>query len=142
MLSLNDADGKTTARASLIYTGMLFLLPVATTAAGMTNGMFVAHGLAANSFILYNAFQFYSAPSDASARSLFRSSLWHLPLLMALFAYHKLNRQKEAALKEIDDLHTFGKRLCIHEGVATTAGKCIETLETTDKEANTLSSIY
>eukprot|EP00474_Spongospora_subterranea_P010128 CRZ10586.1 hypothetical protein [Spongospora subterranea] len=144
MRSLNDVSGKSTSLTSLIYTACLFPLPIFTTYIGMTSAMFAIHGLLANGFIASKAWQFYSNTSDDTARSLFHTSLWQLPLLMSLFAYNKIDIDEKNAIAEFDGLHSFGRRLCLHESlIATTSGKdlCMNCLDTTGSPSTQYSII-
>jgi hypothetical protein len=97
-----------------VYTTVLAVLPLASTRLGLTGPMFMIDGGLVNGFLLVRAFQFYRNPNDDSARQLFRTSLWHLPLFLALLVFHKLRTTSETAL-DLDEVHDLGRKLCIHE---------------------------
>jgi hypothetical protein len=118
MRSLHDSAGSNTSSASLAYSALLFPLPIATSVIGMTSMLFAVHGTLANVVLLHRAWRFYEEANDKNARALFKTSLWQLPLLTGLFAFHKLNDRQESAIAELDGVHEFGKRLCLHESLA------------------------
>jgi protoheme IX farnesyltransferase len=90
MLSMLDPLGKRTAGCALRHS--LLLLPVGALAAGlhMATAPFAAEAAALAGAMAFYSARFYLAPSSASARLLFRSSLAYLPLLLAALAVHRL----------------------------------------------------
>ena len=74
----------------------LFLMPmgVAAPMMGITTWMFGAESLLISGYMAYHAAQFYRNPAIRTAKQLFRTSLWHLPLLLALMAVHKIDREE------------------------------------------------
>lgn len=51
--------------------------------------LFLLDATALNAYLVWSAHKFAQNQSDASARALFRTTLWHLPALLALMALHK-----------------------------------------------------
>lgn len=70
----------------------LYLIPmgVAAPMMGMTTWAFGVESLLINSYMAYHAFKFYQNPVIKTAKQCFRTSLWHLPALMVLMAFHKV----------------------------------------------------
>ena len=83
-----DATGSRTAWLALRSAVALSLLPFAAVAAGVANPMFAVEGVALNAALLAASWRFYAQPSDASARAVFRTTLWYLPVLLALLVFH------------------------------------------------------
>jgi len=95
---LDSTGGKHTAWLSLRSTIAMSTLPVVASVLGVTSPMFAVEGVLLNGYFLRLAWRFYSDPSDASARALFRASLWYLPLLLVLMVFHsrRWHREEEA----------------------------------------------
>ena len=70
------------------YSLYLSLLPIVTSATGLTSWMFAVEGSAANLYLLYLAHAFKSDSSNAKARAVFLCSLWYLPLLLGAYIFH------------------------------------------------------
>jgi len=70
----------------------LYLIPmgIAAPVLGMTTWAFGVESLVINSYLAYHAFKFYQNPVIKTAKQCFRTSLWHLPALMTLMAFHKV----------------------------------------------------
>lgn len=70
----------------------LYLIPmgVAAPMMGMTTWAFGVESLLINGYMAYHAFKFYQNPVIKTAKQCFRTSLWHLPALMVLMAFHKV----------------------------------------------------
>ena len=64
------------------------MLPIVTSATGLTSWMFAVEGSAANMYLLYLAYAFKSDSSNAKARAVFLCSLWYLPLLLGAYIFH------------------------------------------------------
>ena len=99
---LDASGGRTTAWASLRAAAALALLPFIAVGVGATGPMFAVEGVLLNAVFLGLARRFYSAPSEATARALFRFSLLYLPLLLAAAVFHSLqwrdaNNEQHAA---------------------------------------------
>jgi heme O synthase-like polyprenyltransferase len=92
MLSRFDKTGRVTARSTLFYSSLLLPIPACSTVSGLTSSMFFVDGFFLNAYLCHLSYRFYKNPSRGSAREVFFCSLWHLPLLLALFAFHKLKR--------------------------------------------------
>jgi len=90
MLSIVDTTGRRTAASAL--RNCVYLLPVGlfSYAVGLTTLPFAVEAAAVTSYMGFYAFKFYSSPSTASARMLFRSSLLHLPILMTAMIIHRI----------------------------------------------------
>jgi len=99
---LDATGGKHTAWLSLRSTIAMSTLPVVASVLGVTSPMFAVEGVLLNGYFLRLAWRFYRDPSDASARALFRASLWYLPLLLVLMVFHsrRWHREEEAEAAE------------------------------------------
>ena len=64
------------------------MLPIITSATGLTSWMFAVEGSAANMYLLYLAHAFKGDSSNAKARAVFLCSLWYLPLLLGAYIFH------------------------------------------------------
>jgi len=73
----------------------LYLVPMgfAAPALGVTSWPFAAEAILINGYMAYHAYHFYRNPVIRTAKQLFRTSLWHLPALLALMAFHKTATQ-------------------------------------------------
>jgi protoheme IX farnesyltransferase len=89
MLSLVDPTGKRVAACALRNAAYLFPLGTLATWLGVTTPYFAYESAFITAGMLLTAAKFYSAPSNANARLLFRASLLHLPLFMAAFLVHR-----------------------------------------------------
>lgn len=89
MLSMYDATGRRTAAAALRHCAYLAPVGAAAVALGMTSPWFAAEAAALAGVMGAGAAAFYRAPSQGSARKLFRGSLLYLPLLLLGFAVHR-----------------------------------------------------
>ena len=72
----------------LRYAAYLSALPLASTALGVTGSMFAVESVAFNGYLLLASARFWKNPTDANAKSVFRCSLWYLPLVLALMLFH------------------------------------------------------
>lgn len=97
MVPVSDPTGKRTAWYALRSAVALATLPFAAAAVGVASPMFAVEGAVLNAYFLWLAGRFYAAPSDATARALFRASLWYLPLLMGLLVFHSVHWQAQQA---------------------------------------------
>ncbi len=88
MVSTGDAHGNRTAGLISEYSAYLSVLPLVTTAAGLTSTMFLLEASAANAYLLYLAKKFKENRSNANARKVFLCSLWYLPLLLTAYVVH------------------------------------------------------
>lgn len=89
MLSLVDPTGRRTAACALRNSAYLFPLGALATWLGVTTPYFAYESAFITAGMLLTAAKFYSSPSNANARLLFRASLLHLPLFMAAFLVHR-----------------------------------------------------
>lgn len=90
MLSQVDATGRRTAACAL--RNCIYLLPVGMLAAalGITTNAFAYESAFVSGAMTLAAAAFYSSPTNAAARTLFRASLVHLPLFMAALLAHRV----------------------------------------------------
>ena len=89
MLSMVDPTGRRTAGAALRHCAYLVPIGAAAVALGVASPWFAAESAALAAAMGAGAAAFYRAPSQGSARALFRGSLMHLPLLLACLAVHR-----------------------------------------------------
>ncbi|ETN60953.1 protoheme ix farnesyltransferase [Anopheles darlingi] len=76
-------------RVSLRHTGFITGLSLLAPALDVTNWWFALETLPLNAYFAYLAWDFHQKADSKSSRKLFRFSLLHLPLLMALFLLNK-----------------------------------------------------
>lgn len=76
-------------RVSLRHTGYIAALSLIAPALDVTNVWFALETLPLNAYFAYLAWNFHQKADSKSSRKLFRFSLLHLPLLMALFLLNK-----------------------------------------------------
>jgi heme o synthase len=88
MVPCLDPTGKWTATLSLRHAALLSAVPLVTSALGVTNPMFAVEGLLLNGYFLALTRRFYADPGDHTARPVFRTSLWYLPVLIGLMVFH------------------------------------------------------
>uniref|UniRef100_A0A8W7Q0T3 Protoheme IX farnesyltransferase, mitochondrial n=1 Tax=Anopheles coluzzii TaxID=1518534 RepID=A0A8W7Q0T3_ANOCL len=80
-------------RVSLRHTGFIAGLSLLAPALDVTNVWFALESLPLNAYFAYLAYDFHQKADSKSSRKLFRFSLLHLPLLMALFLLNKKHWQ-------------------------------------------------
>jgi heme O synthase-like polyprenyltransferase len=95
MVPCFDATGKDTAWHSLRSAVALASIPLVATAVGVTSPMLAVESLVLNGYFLRMCHKFYTNPNDNTARGVFRTSLWYLPVLLGLMVYHSVHWQKE-----------------------------------------------
>jgi hypothetical protein len=110
MISRDDPMGARTASRTLAYTAALSALPVAASAAEVTGPMFAIEGSVLNAYMLYLAWRFYKNTSDDSAKRLFFATLWYLPVLMTLMAFHAAGWRGEDRTHSAHDLPPLEER--------------------------------
>lgn len=95
MLSKFDPTGKRTAACAL--RNCVYLLPVGMLAAafGVTTNAFAYEAAFITGAMTVTAAAFYSSPTNAAARTLFRASLLHLPLFMGALLIHRVPQTQE-----------------------------------------------
>ncbi|XP_058446905.1 protoheme IX farnesyltransferase, mitochondrial [Malaya genurostris] len=76
-------------RVSLRHTGYITALSLLAPVLDVTNVWFAVESLPLNAYFSYLAWDFHQKADSKSSRKLFRFSLLHLPLLMALFLLNK-----------------------------------------------------
>lgn len=89
MLSLVDPRGKRTAACALRNCMYLFPLGMLATWLGVTTPYFAYESALITAGMTLCAAKFYSTPTTANARLLFRASLLHLPIFMGAFLLHR-----------------------------------------------------
>lgn len=89
MLSMIDATGKRTAACALRNCAYLLPIGLLATWLGVTTPYFAYESAFITGGMLLTAAKFYSTPSQANARLLFRASLLHLPIYMGAFLLHR-----------------------------------------------------
>ncbi|GAB4818539.1 hypothetical protein N2152v2_005585 [Parachlorella kessleri] len=94
MLSLVDPRGKRTAACALRNCMYLFPLGILATWLGVTSPYFAYESALITAGMTLTAAKFYSAPTTANARLLFRASLLHLPIFMGAFLLHRKAKQQ------------------------------------------------
>ena len=97
MLSRFDPTGRRTAACAL--RNCVYLLPVGMLAAalGVTTNAFAYESAFITGAMTVTAAAFYSSPTNAAARTLFRASLVHLPLFMVALLIHRVPQTQEHA---------------------------------------------
>lgn len=97
MLSRLDPTGRRTAACAL--RNCLYLLPVGMLAAavGLTSNAFAYESAFVSGAMTLSAAAFYSSPTNAAARALFKASLVHLPLFLAALLVHRIPQTQEHA---------------------------------------------
>lgn len=108
MVPTSDPTGKRTAMLSLRSAVALAGVPLFAAWAGIVNPMFAVEGLVLNAVLLRHAYRFYQSPGDASARAVFRASLWYLPVLLALFVFHSRHWVEQELAQEAEDAAASG----------------------------------
>ncbi len=116
MVPCADPTGSRTSKILLRYTSYMMALPVAAAALGATSWMFPIEGFLINGALLRHVLTFRKNPNNGSARKVFLTSLWHLPLLLVLFCFHSRAWEKDLSKVRnlfrifflIISLHTFG----------------------------------
>lgn len=90
MLSMFDATGRRTALAALRHSVYIAPIGLLAVLAGFASEPFAYEGAALAGYLVYGSAKFAIAPSQASARKLFRGSLLYLPLLLLGLAVHRV----------------------------------------------------
>lgn len=123
MLPVLENDGERTSQVILRYAGYLSLVPLVSTAVGVTSSMFALEGIALNSYALYVANKFREERTNGNARKVFLTSLWYLPSWLVLFLLHSKVWDEEKDKDVLRDalsgmIHSIrdqGRQICIHE---------------------------
>ncbi len=99
MLSCFDPGGRRTAACAL--RNCIYLMPVGALAAwlGVTSPPFAWESAIMTGGMTLAAAAFYSSPTNAAARTLFKASLLHLPIFMAALLYHRIPQTEGNLLK-------------------------------------------
>lgn len=84
-----NSHPKLCTRVSLRHTGYITALSLLAPVLDVTNVWFAVESLPLNAYFAYLAWDFHQKADSKSSRKLFRFSLIHLPLLMALFLLNK-----------------------------------------------------
>lgn len=102
MLSKFDPSGRRTAAAAFRNCVYMFPLGMAAVATGLASYSFAYLSALATGALAATSTAFYSSPTSANARLLFRASLLHLPLWMAALVAFRLPQTEEGALSRMD----------------------------------------
>uniref|UniRef100_A0A182P674 Protoheme IX farnesyltransferase, mitochondrial n=1 Tax=Anopheles epiroticus TaxID=199890 RepID=A0A182P674_9DIPT len=111
-------------RVSLRHTGFITGLSLLAPVLDVTNAWFALETLPLNAYFAYLAWDFHQKADSKSSRKLFRFSLLHLPLLMALFLLNKKHWQfrEDKQKKATDEAVEFGQAGAIATGVFVSGG--------------------
>jgi len=90
MIRRDDLSGCVTAMQSLLYTGALIVVTLIPFYSGMNSSIYLGGALALDGVMLFFAVQFLIERDRASARSLFFTSIFFLPLILGLMIFTKL----------------------------------------------------
>jgi protoheme IX farnesyltransferase len=90
MLSATDATGRRTALVALRHSLLLLPLGFLAVAAGAATEPFAWEAAALGTLLTVSSLRFVASPSTQNARSMFKSSLLYLPLLLVGAAVHRL----------------------------------------------------
>jgi len=91
---------KRAAGVALRHSLLLMPMCLAAPAMGVTTWEFGAESVLINGYMAYQSYHFYRNPVIKTAKSLFRTSLWHLPVLLGLMAVHKIAKEDTVAAPE------------------------------------------
>ena len=86
---MSVVDPALNARVSLRYAFLMFPLSAAACYCQLTSLWFLLDSSVVNSYMAWHALQFWRDSNDRNARSLFFSSLVHLPVFLVLLMIHK-----------------------------------------------------
>lgn len=144
MLSL--VDEPRTANVVVHYTYYLAAIPFVTTLLDVTHLMFTLEGLVLNGYAISVAHRFRNDRTNANARHVFLTSLWHLPCTLMLFLLHSKTWNEESRSKnaisvwiqkQIRWARQRGRELCVHEQTKTDDQPCpvvvVDTVVSTTK---------
>lgn len=95
-------DPSLNARVSLRYAIALFPISAAFCYYGVTSWLFFATSSIINSYMAAMALLFWKHSDNQRARSLFFSSLVHLPVFLVLLMAHKLDKEQESKEKKLE----------------------------------------
>lgn len=84
-------------RSAVFWSAALFPISFASVYFSLSAPLFMLTSSPVNGVLLWRAIKFYHSANDETARSLFMTSLVHLPVLMALLLVHR--REKEDAVQ-------------------------------------------
>ncbi|KAG2482351.1 hypothetical protein HYH03_018701 [Edaphochlamys debaryana] len=90
MISMVDASGRRTAMAALRHSFYIAPIGLLAVLAGFASEPFAWECLGLSAVLAYGSASFLAAPSQASARKLFKGSLIYLPLLLTFLGVHRL----------------------------------------------------
>ena len=88
-------DPAMNARVSLRYALLMFPISIACYTNDMVSIWFLLDSSLVNGYMAYHAFTFWKTSTDHGARTLFFSSLVHLPVFLILLMIHKKQRHEE-----------------------------------------------
>ena len=115
MFPLEDESGLETAKMCFPYMVALSALPCAAALAGATSWMFPISGTVVNAMWGRMWWNFYQAPSKASARKYFLGSLWYLVAMLGLYVVHVKEMDGSTVSQWRHDLKDRLGSICVHE---------------------------
>eukprot|EP00924_Labyrinthula_sp_SR-Ha-C_P006547 maker-scaffold_38-snap-gene-1.19-mRNA-1 protein AED:0.01 eAED:0.01 QI:181/1/1/1/1/1/2/129/404 len=131
MVPVDDVNGHRTANLILGYSAALATLPFLAYSFEVTSFMFPLESILFNSYALKVAYDFKQKKTKGNARKVFLTSLWYLPLFMALLIFHRKDLLKEDDIvrfsnlgnswldqkfkETVESLRQLGTKLCVHE---------------------------
>jgi protoheme IX farnesyltransferase len=125
MVPVNDPTGERTARLIRDYSIYLLPVPVLAAVSGETSCMYAVEGITATGYMVHLAEQFKRDRSNENARRVFKCSLWYLPLLLALFVFHRNRDQHKVKVKFIDRVKARLREMCVHEAMVSSTGRAL-----------------
>ena len=88
--------------------------------------MFAIEGVVATAYLVHLTEQFHRERSNDNARRVFKCSLWYLPLLLALFVFHRNRTLKEGDdEKLVEQLKAHLRAVCVHEAAMSPNGRAM-----------------
>jgi len=127
MVPCADPTGQRTAKLITKYSIYLFPLPIVAALCDVTSWMYAVEGSGINALLCYKAFRFGQDKSNNNAKDVFKTSLWYLPVALALFVFHskrwKENRidnleGENNSLRVLEGYRRKLKAMCVHEVLA------------------------
>lgn len=143
MVPVTDVTGgKETAWLSLRSALALSTLPIAATVLGVTSPMFAVEGMLLNAYFLRLAYKFYRNPNDSTARAVFLSSLWYLPVLLFFMVFHSKhwNSQTQENEETLVEAMEQGAPLLLQDGEASGTVRS-QTQQPKDKNAQSVQAL-
>ena len=126
MVPVNDPTGKRTSDLVRNYSMYLLPLPILAAVSGETSYMFAIEGVAATGYLVHLAEEFRRERSNDNARRVFKCSLWYLPLVLALFAFHRRRDSKDDSEESfVKQLKNQLRNACVHDLLVSPQGAAL-----------------